>query len=352
MSSNLVLQANFVTNPFTAAVGSYNGLFYPSNGVSEESSGLFTAALAPTSQGAYTAKFYLDGGSYSYSGAFDLAGEAFAVIPRSGKTPVTVTLHLPLDPPNRMLAGTLSNVSWFSVLQADLAVFNSIANPATNYAGKYTMVIPPGEGAPSNSPGGYGYATITNNTAGNVTYSGYLGDGAAIGQSVPISQDGSAPLYVSLYSGKGSLMGWLNFTNVPPKTLSGLLTWMKPSTAAKTLYPGGFTNSVAVLGSDYTPPVSGLPLLGFPEVSFTLSGGNFQEPLTLDLGIATNNSVTNFSEPTNHVAVTFTPATGALTLTLAHPPVTAKGVVLQDRTNAAGWFLGTNSSGSFLFTLP
>ena len=45
MSSNLILQANFVTNPFTAVAGVYNGLFSPTNGVSEESSGFFTATL-------------------------------------------------------------------------------------------------------------------------------------------------------------------------------------------------------------------------------------------------------------------------------------------------------------------
>ena len=30
------------------------------------------------------------------------------------------------------------------------------------------------------------------------------------------------------------------------------------------------------------------------------------------------------------------------------PKTTAKGVLLQDDTNAAGWFFGTSQSGSFL----
>ncbi len=42
MTSNLALQANFVmTNPFTAVAGIYNGLFSPTNGVTEEKLRLF-----------------------------------------------------------------------------------------------------------------------------------------------------------------------------------------------------------------------------------------------------------------------------------------------------------------------
>ena len=63
MSSNLILQATFVTNPFTAVAGTYNGLFAPVDGATEESSGFLTATLSPAGHGAYSAKLLLDGGS-------------------------------------------------------------------------------------------------------------------------------------------------------------------------------------------------------------------------------------------------------------------------------------------------
>ena len=46
MQSNLVLTATFITNFFPAVAGTYNGLFFPGNGVSKETSGmLYNLAL-------------------------------------------------------------------------------------------------------------------------------------------------------------------------------------------------------------------------------------------------------------------------------------------------------------------
>ena len=49
MYTNMILQANFVTNPFLAAMGVYNGLFYPAGGVTEASSGFISAAVTSNS---------------------------------------------------------------------------------------------------------------------------------------------------------------------------------------------------------------------------------------------------------------------------------------------------------------
>ena len=86
MSSNLILQANFVTNPFPAVAGVYNGLFAPATGVTEDSSGFFTATLPPSGHGTYSAKLLLNGGTYPFSGTFDLSGDAGTTLARSGKT--------------------------------------------------------------------------------------------------------------------------------------------------------------------------------------------------------------------------------------------------------------------------
>ena len=52
MQSNLVLGAQFITNPFPRLAGSYNGLFYRTNGVSAESSGFLKLTLS--AQGSYS----------------------------------------------------------------------------------------------------------------------------------------------------------------------------------------------------------------------------------------------------------------------------------------------------------
>ena len=73
---------------------------------------------------------------------------------------MSVTLNLHLNPADDQMSGTVSGRSaagWTSVLQADRAVFNASAAPATNYAGQFTLLVPPGPAAPVEARG-YGYA--------------------------------------------------------------------------------------------------------------------------------------------------------------------------------------------------
>ena len=350
MATNLILQANFVTNPFPAVAGTYNGLFYPSSGVTEQSSGFITLALG-ASMGTYTAEISLDGGRYRITGEFGLTGTSAASFRGPGGETVSVTLqiNLNLNPPDNQITGTVNAGGWQSQLTADRAVF-STANKATNYAARYTMIIPPGMGAPQDSPGGYGFATITNNLAGMAVLAGNLGDGTAFNQTVPISENGEIPVYVSLYTGKGSLLGWLTFTNVPPQTLSGVLNWIKLSGASKPLYPGGFTNETAVVASVYQP--GGLSLT---NGTLTISGAT-QTTSLVYTNVTVSGGALSYSganNPTNALTETINARTGAMTLTFrptgARASSTARGVVLQmSDTNAAGWFLGTNESGYFL----
>jgi len=365
MSTNLVLQANFVTNPFLAVAGFYNGLFYPT-AVTEASSGFITATISSNSAGTYSAKLLLNGASNSFSGSFDLTGTAQATLTNSGQR-ISLTLSLDFNPADALLGGSVSNTvtGWNSVIQADRAVFTASANPATNYAGQFTLLLPPdADTAPANSPDGYGYATITNTLAGISTLSGLLADGTPFSWSVPITQDGGVPLYQSLYSGKGSLLGWIYFTNEPPKTVftNSSFSWIKPA-VSKTLYPSGFTNlQTNVFGSFYTN-TPGVLALGLTNATLTLSNGNLTNGTLVftNIDIGTNSTsryfLTNLDTGTNlgHtnlLGIQINPTNGAVTVTFratgAKTNTVGKGAVLQNQTNAAGYFLGTNQSGSFI----
>jgi hypothetical protein len=351
MSSNLILQANFITNPFTPFAGVYSGLFSPAGGVTEESSGFFTATLPASSRGDYSAKLLLDGGSYPFSGTFDLSLQAGKTVARSGKTPLTVVLQLTNDQMTGSVSDNAAN-AWSSILRADRA-FNAKSNPATNYAGRYTLIIPPGDNAPTNEPGGYGYAILTNNPAGHVALSGRLGDGAAFSQSVPVATNGNIPLYASLYTRQGSLQGWLTLTNNPKTILGSNLSWIKISSRAGTLYAGGFTNTnITAPGSFYI----GSSNLVLTNGTLTISNGNPADVLTYsNLAIVGGKLVnTNLDNPTNQLEGVITRGTGVLTVTFrptgADADTVARGAVLQDNTatNAAGWFLDAGQSGWFL----
>src|SRR6185503_13456531 len=73
MQSNLILQANFIPNPFTPVAGTYSGLFHDTNnGVAHRNAGFFTVKL--TAKASYTGSLIFDGDKVSISGKFDLSG--------------------------------------------------------------------------------------------------------------------------------------------------------------------------------------------------------------------------------------------------------------------------------------
>jgi hypothetical protein len=369
MQSNLVLQANFVTNPFLAVAGVYSGLFYPTNGVTEASSGFISVAIAANSKGAYTAKLLLDGGSNSFSGSFDLTGTAHTNLVRSGKTPVSMTLNLDFNPADVLMGGSVSDeaAGWNSVIQADRAVFSATANPAINYAGQFTLLFPPDTNAPAGSPDGYGYAAITNTLAGNSTLGGSLADGTPFLWSAPIARNGGVPLYQSLYSGKGSLLGWIYFCNEPPQNVSAdsWLSWIKPP-VPEMLYPSGFTNLTGIIGSAYTNTAkAGVPVLNLTNATLLLTNGDLTNGFLIYTNIGTNlsshNTLTNLDAgtrigPTNHLVIVINTNNGVVTVTFqptgVKTNITVHGAVLQNQTNAAGYFLGTKQSGTFLLGNP
>jgi hypothetical protein len=75
MQSNLLLEANFVANPFMPVAGIYNGLFTATNGVTEQTAGMLKG-LAITKKGTYSGTLLINGESHAISGSFDSEGHA------------------------------------------------------------------------------------------------------------------------------------------------------------------------------------------------------------------------------------------------------------------------------------
>jgi hypothetical protein len=364
MYTNMILQANFVTNPFLAAAGSYNGLFYPAGGMTTEASSGFISVNV-SGNGAFSGKVLLDGLSNSLSGySFDLTGSSVITnLARSGKTPLNLTLKLDLYPADGKLGGTVNTNAasgWQSTISADLALFSVNTNLATNYAGKWTVLLPPDATAPAGSPAGYGYLLISNSLGGMSTIlGGALADGNSLMGSAPISATGYMPLYQSLYSSKGSLLGWIHFTNEPPQNVAAdsWFSWIKPPVAG-TLYPQGFASLVTsgVLGSPFANTAGG-PVLNLTNATLVLGGGNLTNgALTFTNLNLSANSVTNAAQATGHGETNYlviTVNTNYGNVTVIFQPTgsktnTARGAVLQNSTNALGAFPGTNQTGSFI----
>jgi hypothetical protein len=357
MESNLIVQANFITNPFTAVAGTYAGLFWDTNnGINHASAGFFSVKV--TEKAAYSCKLVFDGDTLSGGGKMNLSGQASRVIKRDrkGKTDVTLSLDLDWASGNQQMIGTLSGGNWTATLEGDKATFNT-TNPAAGYVGAYTFMVPR-TNYPVATPGGVGYGLVTNNLLGILTLKGGLGDGAKLVQKVSVSKEGLWPMYAQLYKStnmnlpipnkadyRGAVMGWIQFTNQKPV---GEVHWIKTGGANNYLYPAGFTNVIALNGSPYVPPAAGERALAITNGLAIFSEGNLSGPVAWGVSWSANNAIT--AGGAIKPVFTLAPKTGYLKGSFPHPqmgnaPVNFFGAILQNQNDISGYFTGTNQSG-------
>lgn len=339
MESNMVLQANFVPNPFTPVKGNYAGLFYDTNGISITNAGYFSAALAD--KGTFSSKWQFAGATYSLMGAFLADGTYSNTIARRGLSPLTVQLQLDFTG-GETITGTISDGTWTAELAANRAHFSKALQASPS--GSYTLIIP-GNDDSSSAPGGDGAASVKVDTSGNITLAGALGDGTKISQHTFVSKDGQWPLFASLYAKQGLLIGWLTFdTNQPDSDVTGLVSWIKlPQPNAK-LYRDGFDlDGIEAVGSLYQP-VTAVPLLSWTDGQIVLENGGLSQSITNALSIS-NNKVSG----TNKLSLAFTTATGLFHGSVIDPstskPIPVNGALLQKQDAGFGYFIGTSQSG-------
>src|SRR4030095_8032563 len=141
MQSNLVLQVNFVRNPFSAVMGTYQGLLYDTNRVTAESSVFF--ALALDAKGAFSGRVQLGERTFRVTQDFDAFGHAST--PLGGRGDLTsglvLTADWQLDLTNatdqirgvvqRASSGGGGSQSPFAEILGDRDVFKGTTNRAT-----------------------------------------------------------------------------------------------------------------------------------------------------------------------------------------------------------------------------
>jgi len=348
MQSNLVLHAGIVPNPFIPIAGAYNGLFTEA-GRQQSASGFFSLSL--TSGGTYSAYILTGGRRTNFTGQFDLSGNSTKVVPRQGTTPLTVSLALDLSGASDRLTGSITDGHWTADLQADLAVFSTRTKPATEYAGIYTVLIAGGTMGDATFPLGDGYATLNVTAGGTATVTGTLADGSGFSQSVPVSKSGRVPFQVSLYSGGGSILGWLAFdTNQPASSIQGPLSWIRPAQASSKLYPAGFSrDGIMATGSRYVAPTgTSSRVVGFTNGTLVIQGADLAGSLTNLVSLSAKGKVTDLSL-TNKLSLTIGSTNGFFSGTLTpagtHRVISVHGAILQSAAAGYGYFLGTNQSG-------
>jgi alpha-tubulin suppressor-like RCC1 family protein len=353
MQSNMVLQANFVTNLFIVARGFYNGLFAPATLPREQTnSGSFSFSV--TSSGVFSGRLLLDRQVVPLNGKFDINGAEQIQLNRRNQNRLTVTMQL--DVANRMVYGAITDGAFQATLNGDLDVF-TIHQKATNYAGRYTMVIP-GTNDPTIGPYGTSYATVIVTETGEISFVGDLANGIAVSQSSVVSKDGAWPLYIPLYDEKGSLWAWNYFSNHTfSAAASAPASWINEGNSSRiaALRPGFTNQNASMFGSFYNPTNKSLIALDAAEVDLT--GGALTNTLAAAVVISANDRivVTNSKENTIKLNLILNKVDGVISGTFANPAnpkqtIRVGGVVLQNLTNAAGYFLQSNQSGAFLLS--
>jgi len=227
----------------------YRGLFYENDEVRHAHSGYFSFKVGTTS--VFNGTILIEGGSYTFTGTFDANSAATSMVARTdGKTTLTISLQLTNSGGNYQVTGTVTDGIWTSPLLGDRAYYT--ATTLAPQAGKYTIeFLGNSNGDTSPSYGSAGVVTIS--ASGAVALSGTMSDTAAIAETTALAKSGQWPLYVKLYGGVGSLLGWVTFDSQPAYKLTANVSWIKTG-AYGPYYTQGFTNALSLYGGSGRHP--------------------------------------------------------------------------------------------------
>jgi hypothetical protein len=239
MESNLTLVANFVLNPFLPAVGAYTGVFFNTNDVLPESSGLVTLQLARS--GLFSGKLGMRGTSYSFRGQLGLTGAATIPVARRSLAPALLSLNLDISGDSGQLSGFVTNIIGTNVVVSQLLAaknsFNSQGNPAPP-AGPLGFVLLSGL-----DEIGRGTASIAKD--GTVRIQGRWSNNLSFALSSVLFQHGvdggNVPFYLSYRSGTEIIIGLPHF-GFEAGDISGELSWVRSGT-------NGFSKKLEVMPS-------------------------------------------------------------------------------------------------------
>jgi hypothetical protein len=182
---------------------------------------------------------------------------------------------------------------------------------------------------------------------GGVAFMGTLADGSAATLSSSLSPNGLWPCYVSLYQGKGLLIGWVGITN---QTLTGMeIDWVKLPGAGGKYYPSGFGYAPEARGEIYVAAEAGKPMLNWSNGVAALGGGGLAANLTNTITVNANHQVQVTGANPDQLKLTLASSAGTFSGSFqpagAKQAVSFKGVVLQGLGQGGGFFRGTNQSG-------
>jgi cyclophilin family peptidyl-prolyl cis-trans isomerase len=320
----------------------YNGLFAIPGPASQQAAGVVTVATTPTQK--FTGSLRLGAVRYSFSGSFDTNG--YAIVTASSKNLESLVVNINTDAAlgTDKLLGSITSSNWVAGWSAYRAVFSS-ANPATAYAGKYTLFLP------ENLPG-EGFAAVSVNSGGKVQIKGSLAGGTSFSQTVAVSRDGHFPLFVPLPGGSGSVSGWMSFATQPDNDVNGTLVWLQSAQPSNGSFAGAPAYETTAVGARYNPPTGGASVLTLTNCSVSFSSGGLSASFTNTVPVKAGNKLAITSP--NKLTLAFTPSSGLFSGSVTPPGsplrIPFKGALWQSRNSGYGYFINAGQGGAVLLT--
>lgn len=344
-----------------AATTNYAGLIYSGSSNVGAQSGAFEMFVSPNRK--FSGQILIGNRDAGFTGRFDTNGAADIVVNITvdnscyGCDPPVIDIettklwdvHFQLSPGGDSISGGLHfRHGGFpdGTLSGKRSSYNR--NNAVPSGGNFTFVLS-GSGDPANTnfPTGNGFGTIAIGSSGWVDLSGSLADKSAFSQGTLLCDDGTFPVFDSLYDDKGMIQGWVGLTNSPTSDLSGDIIWVKPEFAQHSFYPAGFTNELAVAGSRY---VRVNPLLDFTNGEVIFQGGKLSSPFTNAILLSAKSTVVNVSD--NKLALKIKVNSGRFNGSVKEPStgdrISFMGVILQKEGGGFGYFPDAPLSGEVL----
>src|SRR5882724_1413183 len=331
--------------------GTYQGLFFDPTNVTPESSGFFQYTLS-ASKRSFSGKIILGIKTYSFSGAFSLAHDSQVLVARRNNTPLTLQLQLVTTNDTPQVIGTLTDGNWLAEVRGNRLYFSS--RIPTALTGRYTLSLL-NTNIDQLVPNGSGYGAVLVLKNGTVALSGQAGDGTAISQSCGLSRLGDWPFHVSMFKGRGRLIGWLLVSQQAGSSIqSDGVAWVKDPGPDR-LYPNGFANvMLQPTGSTFIRHTNTSVLSFTNGVAVFSAGDLFSDNFALfdfvKVLIPRQNTFVA-EQSVENLRLTVNAGTGIMTGHFVDPvtgltdPI--KGIVLQQQNYARGFFLGTNAAGAF-----
>lgn len=213
--------------------------------------------------GAFSARGALDGIPFAIKGSLNTDGSYRGEhLLRDGSlASISIGTFIGSDG-TRQIAGTLINKG--ETFHVSLVLGSTVVLP-DSIAGRYTMVIPANDDAPSGEPKGDGVASLTVRIDGRIQCRFLLGDGSSFSRKGRVTPGYGwqfhFPVYQKGWAG-GYISGRMTFRDVPAiSDFDGQVYWKKAPDAASPYYPGGFAVGRVAVGCKYRVPSTGSSVL-------------------------------------------------------------------------------------------